>query len=474
MRGRGHAASAATAATTSAAASLSARRQGGAGMGAHVRYLLAVGAGGRCARAGGPVGSRAPASAPTSGSVPQTSADVSEPDPAVRCSGSPRPARVRPTVAGQRRTSDRLPRATGVRCRNRPTGARHCQSAGQTVPHARPPAHPGSYASPATRRCRDPPPARDRALGLVLGAALDAAFGDPRRGHPVAGFGRAAGSPRASALGRLAAPRRRVHRRRRRRTRRSQPPRSSAGRRPGWPAPCSPPRPPGPCSAPAAWPTEGRVMAALLADAERDGDLGPARARLSHLAGRDPSRAGRRRAEPGQRRVAGREHLRRGRRPAAVGRRGRRAGLVGYRAVEHAGRDGRPPHARGTSGSAGRRPGWTTSPTTCRRGSAPCWRPLAGRSVRDAVPRGLATRRRTGTPARTPVRSRPRSPAASASGSAARTSTAGGSRTAGTLGTGAARRVRRPGARRAAVRARRRAGGRRSQGAVAWVLGRRR
>jgi adenosylcobinamide-phosphate synthase len=32
------------------------------------------------------------------------------------------------------------------------------------------------------------------ALGIVAGAAADAAFGDPRRGHPVAGFGRAAGA----------------------------------------------------------------------------------------------------------------------------------------------------------------------------------------------------------------------------------------------------------------------------------------
>jgi adenosylcobinamide-phosphate synthase len=31
-------------------------------------------------------------------------------------------------------------------------------------------------------------------LGLALGYAADAAFGDPRRGHPVAGFGRAAGA----------------------------------------------------------------------------------------------------------------------------------------------------------------------------------------------------------------------------------------------------------------------------------------
>ncbi|GAB2835458.1 cobalamin biosynthesis protein [Actinocorallia aurea] len=33
---------------------------------------------------------------------------------------------------------------------------------------------------------------RARAAGLLLGAGLDALLGDPRRGHPVAGFGRAA------------------------------------------------------------------------------------------------------------------------------------------------------------------------------------------------------------------------------------------------------------------------------------------
>ncbi|OLF16519.1 cobalamin biosynthesis protein [Actinophytocola xanthii] len=32
-----------------------------------------------------------------------------------------------------------------------------------------------------------------RAVGLLLGVAADGAFGDPRRGHPVAGFGRVAG-----------------------------------------------------------------------------------------------------------------------------------------------------------------------------------------------------------------------------------------------------------------------------------------
>jgi adenosylcobinamide-phosphate synthase len=33
-----------------------------------------------------------------------------------------------------------------------------------------------------------------RAIGLALGYAADAAFGDPKRGHPVAAFGRAAGA----------------------------------------------------------------------------------------------------------------------------------------------------------------------------------------------------------------------------------------------------------------------------------------
>jgi adenosylcobinamide-phosphate synthase len=36
--------------------------------------------------------------------------------------------------------------------------------------------------------------ARADAAGIALGAALDAVFGDPRRWHPVAGFGRFAGA----------------------------------------------------------------------------------------------------------------------------------------------------------------------------------------------------------------------------------------------------------------------------------------
>src|SRR5947209_14076124 len=36
------------------------------------------------------------------------------------------------------------------------------------------------------------PPALPTAVGLALGALADRLLGDPRRGHPVAGFGRAA------------------------------------------------------------------------------------------------------------------------------------------------------------------------------------------------------------------------------------------------------------------------------------------
>ncbi|PZA20537.1 cobalamin biosynthesis protein, partial [Modestobacter versicolor] len=37
-------------------------------------------------------------------------------------------------------------------------------------------------------------PSSPTAAGLALGALADLAFADPRRGHPVAGFGRAAGA----------------------------------------------------------------------------------------------------------------------------------------------------------------------------------------------------------------------------------------------------------------------------------------
>jgi adenosylcobinamide-phosphate synthase len=122
-------------------------------------------------------------------------------------------------------------------------------------------------------------------VGLALGVGLDAVFGDPRRGHPVAVFGRAAGAlerrlhadsrPRgavfaaacvagAAGIGYAAE----------RLTRRRPVARAAA-------------------TAAATWAVlggtslagEGRAMAAAL---ER-GDLEAARARLSHLCARDPS-----------------------------------------------------------------------------------------------------------------------------------------------------------------------------------------
>ncbi|WP_426560978.1 cobalamin biosynthesis protein [Angustibacter sp. McL0619] len=126
---------------------------------------------------------------------------------------------------------------------------------------------------------------RERALGLVLGALLDAVLGDPRRGHPVAGFGRAAGALEqltwsdsrargaaftALGVGTPVAAAWAIERR----------------TPPGWPRVA--------LTALATWSVlgarslvrEGQVMSELLVDED---ELGPARARLSHLAGRDPS-----------------------------------------------------------------------------------------------------------------------------------------------------------------------------------------
>lgn len=47
-------------------------------------------------------------------------------------------------------------------------------------------------APPSASAVRASPPGWPLAAGIIAGAALDAAFGDPRRGHPVALFGRAA------------------------------------------------------------------------------------------------------------------------------------------------------------------------------------------------------------------------------------------------------------------------------------------
>ena len=122
-------------------------------------------------------------------------------------------------------------------------------------------------------------------VGLLAGALLDAAFGDPRRWHPVAGFGQA-----AAAL-----------------ERRSYAPSRAAGARFAGVAVTVPAmagvlaalvtrhRPAARVAVTAAttWAVLGgtslRREASALADALDRGDLATARARLPHLCGRDPS-----------------------------------------------------------------------------------------------------------------------------------------------------------------------------------------
>src|SRR4051794_22887834 len=97
---------------------------------------------------------------------------------------------------GSAPASDRLPPTAGVRSANRPTRLRGCQSrlAGRGVVPDRPwplaAGAPWALGLLLAARVRAGAP---RALGLLLGVAADAALGDPRRGHPVAGFGRVAG-----------------------------------------------------------------------------------------------------------------------------------------------------------------------------------------------------------------------------------------------------------------------------------------
>ena len=132
-------------------------------------------------------------------------------------------------------------------------------------------------------------PQLSRAVGLLVGVGLDAAVGDPRRGHPVAGFGRYAGwverasyrDDRAAGavhllacvgpvlLWGVAAER-------------------ATARRPAARVLAT---------AIATWAVlgarslaaEGAAMAGELAAGERRGDLAAARDRLPHLCGRDPA-----------------------------------------------------------------------------------------------------------------------------------------------------------------------------------------
>ncbi|TNY36829.1 cobalamin biosynthesis protein [Thermomonospora catenispora] len=126
-------------------------------------------------------------------------------------------------------------------------------------------------------------PASSRASGLLAGAALDAVFADPRRGHPVAAFGRAAGALE-----------RRMHAPSRRRGAAYAALLTGAAAAAGLAAErlARTPAARAALTAVAAWAVvggtslgrEGRAMAALL----EAGDLDAARARLSHLCARDP------------------------------------------------------------------------------------------------------------------------------------------------------------------------------------------
>ena len=170
------------------------------------------------------------------------------------------------------------------------------------------------------------------------GVIADALLGDPRRGHPVALFGRAA----QAVQDRLYADRR------------------LAGvgytascvtlalgpalladyltRREPWARLAA--------TAATAWAVTG--AASLAAEAERiaaaleRGDCAAARAGCRAVRAR-PCRAGRDRAGEGHRRVGRREHLRRGGRPAVLGRGCRAPRAARVPGGQHARRDGRPP-----------------------------------------------------------------------------------------------------------------------------------
>ena len=168
---------------------------------------------------------------------------------------------------------------------------------------------------------------RGLAAGLLLGAALDAALADPRRGHPVAAFGRRRPGPR-------------------RRSRRT----AAAAGWPWWPSAW--PRQPRPAWPPAARPRPSVRRVAMTALATWAVLGGTSLAREAQAIGGSwttvtwpprvagcprcadatgPARRGR--AGPRGAGVGRREHLRRGGRPAAVGAVLGLPGLLGYRAV---------------------------------------------------------------------------------------------------------------------------------------------
>ena len=288
--------------------------------------------------------------------------------------------------------------------------------------------------APPQRRCRSATHASGVALvptaaGLALGAVADLLLADPRRGHPVAGFGRRRGRAGAPDLAGLAGRGRRLRRRAARRRRRPWGRRwHRADRRPaGGPHRWSPP--------PATWTVLGRHVARPGGRPRCSGTSPPAtcpraRARAASLAGRDPSALGE--AELARATV---ESVAENTSDAAVaplfwGAVAGVPGLLGLPGGEHPGRDGRVPLAavravRLGGRAARRRRQLGAGPAHRRphRGLRARW-PAAHRPAPGAPGGGTAPP----TPARTPGGARPRWPARWACGWAGATSTAAGSR----------------------------------------------
>ena len=177
------------------------------------------------------------------------------------------------------------------------------------------------------------------AAGLAAGVALDALLGDPRRGHPVAAFGRAAAALEARdyADSRLAA-----------RARRRLRPGRGRPRRPHGPPHAGRPPPQAAAAALAVWAVTGgrslhlhseRIRVALAAH-----DLRTARRPAEPVRPRSGA-AGCGTDRPGGDRVGGREHLGCGGGAPAVGGGGRVARIAGLPRGQHPRRHGRVPLA---------------------------------------------------------------------------------------------------------------------------------
>ena len=274
-------------------------------------------------------------------------------------------------------------------------------------------------------------------LGLALGYAADALLGDPRRGHPVAGFGtiaarleplvyadrRTAGVAHVGLLvGAAVGLGLGVQR---------------LGR--GHPAALTV------ATAAATWTVLGgrslRREATTIAGQLAAGDLPAARRQVRNLVGRETSGARTRRDRPGHGGVGRREHLRRGGGAAVLGRRGRRAGPARLPGGEHAGRHDRAPVAALRAVRLGRGPAGRRRQLGAGAGGRPGGGPgrTAGGRLTGGGAAGRAARRR---PAPEPERRRGR----------------GGVRRRAGDPAGRPQRVRRPG--RGARRARRRPRGR--------------